>query len=147
MFHWICPECGCEIPPSVKECSSCDPKAAPAPSALEAVAPSVPTPVRQAPKVDSTEEVPLDPMLAMAEHLRAVHAEHSAASKPAVVLPESRPAVPIPAVAPPVEVRLKLEPANEVVKHPLPVVPEPSAVEVALAPANLLELAAVIGVS
>src|SRR5580700_3086745 len=28
MFHWICPECGREIPPSVRECQACDPSAA-----------------------------------------------------------------------------------------------------------------------
>ena len=28
MFHWICPECGREIPPSVRECQACDPQAA-----------------------------------------------------------------------------------------------------------------------
>jgi len=28
MFHWICPECGREIPPAVKECPACDPQAA-----------------------------------------------------------------------------------------------------------------------
>lgn len=27
MFHWICPECGREIAPSVRECPSCDPVA------------------------------------------------------------------------------------------------------------------------
>src|SRR5579862_3839977 len=27
MFHWICPECGREIPPAVKECPACDPHA------------------------------------------------------------------------------------------------------------------------
>ena len=27
MFHWICPECGREIPPSVRECPVCDPQA------------------------------------------------------------------------------------------------------------------------
>src|SRR5580692_1171098 len=27
MFHWICPECGREISPTVLECSACDPKA------------------------------------------------------------------------------------------------------------------------
>ncbi len=25
MFHWICPECGREIPPAVRECAACDP--------------------------------------------------------------------------------------------------------------------------
>jgi hypothetical protein len=28
MFHWICPECGREIAPTVRECSVCDPVAA-----------------------------------------------------------------------------------------------------------------------
>ena len=37
MFHWICPECGREIPPRLKECPSCDPQAAPVVHALEAV--------------------------------------------------------------------------------------------------------------
>ncbi|HEY2845933.1 MAG TPA: hypothetical protein VGJ09_19890, partial [Bryobacteraceae bacterium] len=27
MFHWICPECGQEIAPGVKECPVCDPQA------------------------------------------------------------------------------------------------------------------------
>ncbi len=142
MFHWICPECGCEIPPSVKECPSCDPQAPLASSTVEAVAAPAPAPVAQAPKHDPVEELPLDPMLAMAEQIRAVQVERFA-----VVEPATPPTVPIPAVAPPVEVDLKLEPANEVVKHPLPIVPEPSAVEIALAPTNLLELAAVIGVT
>ena len=33
MFHWICPECGREIAPGVKDCTACDPQAAPAPAA------------------------------------------------------------------------------------------------------------------
>ena len=28
MFHWICPECGREIAPTVRECPACDPRAA-----------------------------------------------------------------------------------------------------------------------
>src|SRR5260221_809090 len=28
MFHWICPECGREIAPTVRECPVCDPMAA-----------------------------------------------------------------------------------------------------------------------
>lgn len=36
MFHWICPECGREIPPSVRECQACDPHAAP-PSVVEPI--------------------------------------------------------------------------------------------------------------
>src|SRR5689334_2146759 len=29
MFHWICPECGQEIAPGVKECLVCEPQSAP----------------------------------------------------------------------------------------------------------------------
>lgn len=34
MFHWICPECGREIAPTVRECPACDPVAATVESAL-----------------------------------------------------------------------------------------------------------------
>ena len=34
MFHWICPECGREIAPTVRECPACDPAAATVESAL-----------------------------------------------------------------------------------------------------------------
>ena len=34
MFHWICPECGQEIAPGVKECPVCDPQTTAAPSPL-----------------------------------------------------------------------------------------------------------------
>jgi hypothetical protein len=34
MFHWICPECGREIPPAVKECPACDPSSVEASSVL-----------------------------------------------------------------------------------------------------------------
>ena len=38
MFHWICPECGREISPTVLECSACDPKAsAPASDSVDAI--------------------------------------------------------------------------------------------------------------
>lgn len=32
MFHWICPECGREIPPTERECQACDPNAVVSPS-------------------------------------------------------------------------------------------------------------------
>src|SRR6185369_8824379 len=53
MFHWICPECGREIAPTVRECPVCDPVAAtvetalageveaPARAGLEAVEPAI----------------------------------------------------------------------------------------------------------
>ncbi len=34
MFHWICPECGREIAPTVRECPACDPSAATVENAL-----------------------------------------------------------------------------------------------------------------
>src|SRR5712691_12884861 len=37
MFHWICPECGREIAPTVRECPACDPKAVVAEPALVGV--------------------------------------------------------------------------------------------------------------
>lgn len=42
MFHWICPECGREIPPRLKECPSCDPQSAPMVNVPEAVINNVP---------------------------------------------------------------------------------------------------------
>ena len=37
MFHWICPECGREIAPTVRECPACDPNAVEAEPALAGV--------------------------------------------------------------------------------------------------------------
>ena len=37
MFHWICPECGQEIAPGVKECPVCEPQASTAPAPDAAV--------------------------------------------------------------------------------------------------------------
>ncbi len=37
MFHWICPECGREIAPTVRECPACDPSAVAAELALVGV--------------------------------------------------------------------------------------------------------------
>ena len=37
MFHWICPECGREIAPTVRECPACDPNAVAAEPALVGV--------------------------------------------------------------------------------------------------------------
>src|SRR5579871_2687885 len=48
MFHWICPECGREIPPTVKECPACDPRAVPvaaAPAPVEHASAAAPEPV------------------------------------------------------------------------------------------------------
>jgi hypothetical protein len=50
MFHWICPECGQEIAPGVKECPVCEPQATPASVASSTPAADVaPMPVASAP--------------------------------------------------------------------------------------------------
>ncbi len=101
MFHWICPECGREIPPTVKECPACDP-AAPAAPAVSASAPepvlalaAIPVeanPVEQPepakpeqPLALKAEPEPepeqiLDPLLVLAEQIRSAQTE---ASQPA----------------------------------------------------------------
>lgn len=106
MFHWICPECGREIPPSVKECSICDPQAAP-----------VPTPVLTAVAVPAVSEGParplvlpsipqLDPLLGLAQKLRDTQREVQEAQR------EARQVDAIAAVAveePPAEVEAPVE--------------------------------------
>jgi len=65
MFHWICPECGREIPPTVQECPACDPKAIAvepvAPVIAESVLPLIPgqVPVVVPPLVPETEPKPV----------------------------------------------------------------------------------------
>ena len=44
MFHWICPECGQEIAPGVKECPVCEPQASTAPVPEVALAATVAEP-------------------------------------------------------------------------------------------------------
>jgi hypothetical protein len=61
MFHWICPECGREIPPAVKECPTCDPQAA------QLVAP----PVAALPAISDRP----DPLLNLAQKLRDAQRE------------------------------------------------------------------------
>jgi hypothetical protein len=69
MFHWICPECGREIAPTVPECPACDPKAVIAEPALVGVveaparalngeAPAFPLSVEAPPHAQSVEVLP-----------------------------------------------------------------------------------------
>src|SRR6266853_635651 len=69
MFHWICPECGREIAPTVRECPACDPKAVIAEPALVGVveaparalnvgAPARNLSVEAPPRVQSVEVLP-----------------------------------------------------------------------------------------
>jgi hypothetical protein len=69
MFHWICPECGREIPPKLKECPSCDPQSvtveqavAPTePIALSVVPPPLPSAMSAPPEPVATPVVPQVP--------------------------------------------------------------------------------------
>src|SRR5271154_2888423 len=70
MFHWICPECGREIPPAVKECASCDPSSVPASTAPEAPPPPPPAPRP-------------DPLFRLAQKLRDAQRPLAKAAQPA----------------------------------------------------------------
>jgi hypothetical protein len=73
MFHWICPECGREIAPTVRECPVCDPSAAPtepvqargseAPGHALAVAT-----VALEPKPEIADPIPAEPMPFVVTH-------------------------------------------------------------------------------
>src|ERR1700690_97625 len=58
MFHWICPECGREIAPTVRECPVCDPNAIVAEPALVGVveAPPARTVTNAAPPAPMSDE-------------------------------------------------------------------------------------------
>src|SRR5258706_12455141 len=74
MFHWICPECGREIPPAVKECPACDPAAVPvaaAPAKQESSFPP-PSPLSKEP------EIAPEVLLAIAEEVRKMQARKPA---------------------------------------------------------------------
>jgi len=75
MFHWICPECGREIPPTVRECPSCDPKAA---AAETAPLPAANPPNRMAsvsPELAPLPEAaPISPLTAASQATREVEA-------------------------------------------------------------------------
>jgi hypothetical protein len=101
MFHWICPECGREIPPVMKECPACDPKAVVAQPAALAVTEALPVVAEAAPPVQveppavevpvaamavaeplPEPESPPDPILALAEQIRAVQVQALAPATP-----------------------------------------------------------------
>src|SRR5580693_4803751 len=71
MFHWICPECGREIPPAVKECAVCDPQVSANSALSESSKPSVNRPSKSAEAIAPTPvaaaapasiEVPKEPL-------------------------------------------------------------------------------------
>src|SRR5438093_185793 len=84
MFHWICPECGQEIAPGIKECRVCEPETA-AP-ALPKLAVEGPPPPPLA--VPSTAPEPI--ALTVATDAVVLHTAavlHPAVLHPEVVLP------------------------------------------------------------
>jgi hypothetical protein len=88
MFHWICPECGREISPTVRECPACDPKAI----AVEPAPPAVVESARDA--ASSPSPVGIPPAVS------ALVLEASAAPELAPPpLPEPAPAEPVPVAA------------------------------------------------
>jgi hypothetical protein len=103
MFHWICPECGREIPPAVTECPACEPQpeqaatsAAPVPEpvavTVPAASPAPPKAVPAAPPVLSSApdpDPPIDPLLVLAERIRAAQiAAERPVARPPDLLPQ-----------------------------------------------------------
>lgn len=123
MFHWICPECGREIPPSVKECAACDPKAQTAPVAavpppVVAAPPpvaAVPPPIAVPVAVPAPDPEPApDPLLALAEHIRSAQSRVAAVETPAPPPLPAETAAKAPSVELPAA-KFKPEPEPEVV--------------------------------
>jgi hypothetical protein len=150
MFHWICPECGREIPPSVRECQHCDPQqvepvaAAPAPVEEPAPAPvqqplpvalPTPEPAHAAVPEPPPEPIAAPPMLVLPASQPALDAAPSSAEPVPVKLPEPElpaaalAALPQPA-AEPVEPQSVILPTAEIAPEP----PPPPAVEAAPEP-------------
>src|SRR5690242_18717415 len=81
MFHWICPECGQEIAPGVKECPVCEPQAStsPLPSAGQSIQADVASKLAFAgPPVAVVEPVEAKPAM-----LVPVDADEAVVAKPA----------------------------------------------------------------
>lgn len=141
MFHWICPECGREIPPSVRACQACDPNAV-APSVVEpvksaplaeAAPPPLPEPVAEAapPALEKKQE-PAAPQLLLADAPPIAEQPPTVEATSVVHVPEPPP-VPEPAA---------VEVASEPVATPpqLPEPSEPAAVEEAVAAATIADV-------
>jgi len=78
MFHWICPECGREIAPTVRECPACDPAAATVENAL---AGDVEAPARAFdPAPSHTEIAGIEPRLEGADPVRLL--QHAGSEVP-----------------------------------------------------------------
>jgi len=143
MFHWICPECGREIPPSVRECQICDPKAA-APSVVE-------SPLLAEPVQPSGAAIPGDSQLSTgwSEPAEIAPPEIKAAPpiEPVAQSPEPVPPAVGPPVTQPVVEAAPIVEAAAVIPEPVPtpVAYEPPPVtEPVIEAAPIVEAAAVI---
>jgi hypothetical protein len=140
MFHWICPECGREIPPNQRECPACDPKAV---SEEAAQGPEVP--------VVAAADVPFEPaaqvlpdaagLRQMAIALGILDAEPEAAPAPAIA-PEPAPVLGLvmESDAPQAAVALLAPPAEKVALAKPELPPEPAPAPQPSAPGPLLKL-------
>src|SRR5437879_7000987 len=126
MFHWICPECGREIPPNQRECPACDPKAITA--VLIEVIPEAAPPAAA---------MPTDPigLRQMAIALGILDAEPAAVAEPAPVLALVRASE-----APQLAFALLAPPAEEVALAKPELPPEPAPAPGPSAPGPLLKL-------
>jgi|SRR5579863_1851623 len=147
MFHWICPECGREIPPAVKECAACDPAsvaqaAVPEPAPVAAELESLATPLVETPPDEvspetiaavSTEPAPPSEPEPVAAEPEPLPEPQSVAAEPA---PQPEPE-PIAAVLAEPPAAAAPEPAPLPDPRPVPAVPP----EPILLPEPLLRLA------
>ncbi len=126
MFHWICPECGREIPPQVKECPVCDLNAA-----ASTTPETTPAPILEAPAEIDAQTAPPEPPPAIAEPVAAepvaaepVAAEpvaaESVAAEPVAEAPQAFVVAEAPVESVP-ELAVAVSGANEIE----PAVPEP----------------------
>lgn len=147
MFHWICPECGREIPPAVLECPACNPqvkdntdavvRSVAAEAAVPAEAPvlsSAPEAVTR-PAIASVERSPENSeaaLLALTERVRALQTRSAGARVPAAAVAPVAPAEEASAVPSSGGVALA-EPVAAVQAAPLPAAAATSSGGVALA--------------
>ena len=140
MFHWICPECGREIPPQVKECPVCDANAA-------ASAPPEPTPaaILQTAVEVPAQASPPEPRAAIAEPRPEVpdvaQVPEVVAVAEAPVEAASEPIADVPAIEDMVEAAAPEAPVVEqaAAEQVAAAVPEPVAAEPAIAESEVAE--------